>query len=209
MSGQPSSPFAPSLKAHSPGAWSSPGRVDVRMQFCPELVVPEQCECIIVVPVFAPNGSFNICDTTGRAVLHAMTSGQGASWKLEIHSATGELTCGVQTKLGSLLDPVGANLEFQLLDANAKVYGRVQRLTNQERFVLSTQDGLKIQFWGNFRTHAVNITDEEGFILASTEPCKPDFDSTGIYYRLRVAPRANVGHSLCALLCIGQFLKTR
>merc|ERR1719424_1059853 len=51
--------------------------------FCPALVVPRQCECILVVPVLAPGGNFDICDANGLAVLQC-TSRQGSSWQLDL-----------------------------------------------------------------------------------------------------------------------------
>lgn len=178
-------------------------------QFCPDLVVPEQCECMLMVPVYAPNGTFSICDMNGRTVLHASAqtkSGpQGALWQLTLHTITGEaLAHCVEARGGSL----SIGMEFHILDAKAERFGSIIQLQGQQRFELTTVSGLKLNFWGNFQTQAVNVTDVHGGLLATTEPCGADFEQTGNYYNLRVAPLANVGYSLCALLCIGQILRS-
>jgi len=177
-------------------------------QFCPDLVVPEQCECMLMVPVYAPNGTFSICDMNGRTVLHASAQTkagpQGALWQLTLHTITGEaLAHCVEARGGS----PSSGMEFHILDAKAERFGSIFQLQGQQRFELTTVSGLKLNFWGNFQTQAVNVTDVHGGLLATTEPCGADFDQTGNYYNLRVAPLANVGYSLCALLCIGQILR--
>lgn len=173
-------------------------------QFCPDLVVPEQCECILVVPVYAPAGAFNICDMNGRAVLHANTHppGRGGGWSLNVKTATGEVLANC-IEVGR----PGSCDEFRILDAKGAFFASLVQLHSQQRFVLTTRSGYKLHLWGNFQTQAVNITDEDGGLVATTEPCGIDLDQTGAYYRLRVAPLVNVGHSLCALFCIGQVLR--
>lgn len=196
------------LPRHMGSAASSEdeGRGDDR--FCPDLVVPQQCECILVVPVYAPSGHFNICDMNGRAVLHAstQTGGPGALWQLALQTATGEpLAHCTEVRQGSAISTT-AGAEFHILDAKAEYFASLVSIQGQQRFQLTTQTGKKLQLWGNFQTQAVNVTDEQGGLLATTEFV--DFENqTGIFYRLRVAPLANVGHSLCALLCIGQILR--
>lgn len=171
--------------------------------FCPDLVVPEQCECILVVPVYAPNGAFNICDMNGRAVLNAFTqtsSARGAPrWSLDVKTATGEL-------LAKCIEVGTQSVEYHILDSKRSFFASIVELHGQQRYEMTTRGGSRIHLWGNFLTQAVNVTDEQGVLLATTEPCGIDLDRTGSYYRLRVAPLVNVGHSLCALLCIGQIL---
>lgn len=232
--GRPTPPFGTRLGtpngvvSNTPeSAKSLPRRVDATIssddeqaqqgdnQFCPDLVVPQQCECILVVPVYAPVGNFSVCDLNGRAVLHASSKNGGTAakdrgdlWQLSVQTATGEaLAHCVEVK--SAAGSSATELEFNILDAKAAYFGNLVTLPGQQHFQLTTQAGDKLHFWGNFQTQAVNVTDEQGGLLATTEPCGVDFDQTGIYYRLRVAPLANVGHSLCALLCIGQILKAR
>lgn len=210
----PMSLTANTLPRRSDGNDSSEGEREFggsrESRFCPDLVVPEQCECILVVPVYAPTGTFSICDTNGRAVLHAFThsGGPGTLWQLKLQTATGEpLAHCVEVRSSASSSPSG--VEYQILDAKAEHFASLVQLQAQQRFQLTTTAGDRLQFWGNFSTQAVNVTDEHNGLLATTEPCGSDFDQTGIYYKLRVAPLANVGHSLCALLCIGQILRAR
>jgi len=176
--------------------------------FCPDLVVPQQCECILVVPVYAPLGNFNICDMNGRTVLQAFTQieGQGHLWQLHLQTVADRQTLARCIEVRS---PSGS-VEFRILDAKGMAFATLKQVQGQQRFELTTtQNGFKLYFYGNFQTQAINVTDEDDSLLATTEPCGMDFDQTGIYYRLRVAPLANVGHSLCALLCIGQILRPK
>lgn len=174
--------------------------------FCPDLVVPEQCECILVVPVYAPTGAFNICDMNGRAVLNAFTQKSsargGPRWSLDVKTATGEL-------LAKCIEVGTQSVEYHILDAKRSFFASIVELHGQQRYEMTTCGGSRIHLWGNFQTQAVNVTDEQGVLLATTEPCGIDLDRTGSYYRLRVAPLVNVGHSLCALLCIGQILAAK
>lgn len=172
--------------------------------FCPDLVVPQQCECILVVPVYAPEGKFNICDMNGRDVLKAYTQkqGQGLLWQLHLQTAAGEsLARCIEVRSNT------GTHEFHILDGKGKHFATLtqKQVQNTLSFELTTQNGFKLHFYGNFQTQAVNVTDEDESLLATTAPCTVGNDDK--YYTLRVAPLANVGHSLCALLCIGETLR--
>lgn len=97
----------------------------------------------------------------------------------------------------------GAATEFHLLRADGAYFGTLVSDENKDRYTLSTQTDTTLYFWGSFEDHAVNITDEAGALLATTEPCgHTEFDSSSEYFRLRVAPGADVGLVVCSLLCI-------
>lgn len=172
--------------------------------FCPDLVVPQQCECILVVPVYAPVGKFDIRDMNGHAVLKAFTQkqGQGLLWQLHLQTAAGEsLARCIEVRSNT------GTHEFHILDGKGKHFATLtqKQVQNSLSFELTTQNGFKLHFYGNFQTQAVNVTDEDESLLATTAPCTVGDDDK--YYTLRVAPLANVGHSLCALLCIGETLR--
>jgi len=82
-------------------------------------------------------------------------------------------------------------------------YATLRRNSTQEGYELVTPERT-MHFWGSFDHHAVNITDEAGKLLATTELCAADWDPTGEFYRLRVAPLVDVGLLLCSLVCIDQ-----
>jgi len=169
--------------------------------FCRDLVVPMQCECILQVPVYAPPGRFSISDMNGHAVLtaDAQSSGPGGmAWNVTLKTAQGDPLAHMHE--------VHGGKEFRILGAKGEYYGSLgAQYEGAQRFLLTTQSGEKLHFWGNFQTQAVNVTNDQNGLLATTEPSE---DARGTYYRLRVAPLANVGTSLCALLCIGQLLRS-
>jgi hypothetical protein len=195
--------------------------------FCEDLVVPPYKECMLLVPIRhqIPTGAFNVTDTSGSVVLHVSVRGSssaplaqvqatGASQRrLVLSTATGETLVQCCTSathkfpLPNLLPDEGlGTTEFKLLRAAGDYYASLLRCEppNPEgtRYLLKTIRGTRFHFWGAFERHAVNITDERGKLLATTEVCQVDFDTNGQYYRLRVAPLTDVGLILCGLLCI-------
>jgi hypothetical protein len=64
--------------------------------------------------------------------------------------------------------------------------------------------GLQLLFDGNFKEHAITITNEQRKMLADAEPCTMKFDPSGAYYKLRVTETVDVGLILCTLLSIDQ-----
>jgi hypothetical protein len=232
--------------------------------FCEDLVVPPNSECILVVPLLpiGRNGSFSISDTSGVPVLRVAPvrgdalGGDGDTGEaydkilptLPPCSAlslgpsrprrtmdklsfvpysgsrmhTGAMHSGSQVPLtpglsslqlmtadGKVLaqcratrhDPGGV-FECHLLRADGAHFGTLTSDENEDRYTLSTLNKTTLNFWGSFEHHAVNITDEAGELLATTERCNTEFDASSEYFRLRVAPGADVGLVVCSLLCI-------
>jgi hypothetical protein len=189
----------------------------------PDGVMADECECIIAVPVYAPSGSFAICDTSGRPVLHGFAQTSGRSdlryenlrplWRLNLKTSRGDSFAQCIEMMPSTASLYGVSvtgLEFHILDAKGEYFASLVQLQlphGQQRFQITTQEGDKLHAWGNFQTQAVNITDEQGSLLAATDPYHIASDQSRSYYRLRVPRVSNAGLPLCALLCIGQVLK--
>mmetsp|Transcript_16175 Transcript_16175/g.25868 ORF Transcript_16175/g.25868 Transcript_16175/m.25868 type:complete len:436 (+) Transcript_16175:121-1428(+) len=187
------------------------------VEFCPDLVVPRGCECVLLVPVRPVGiGPFNVCDPNGQVVLRVLpkssaassanvwatgnekASGQGLEyWYLQLESASGKLLaqcCRTWT-------PRSPEPDWKLLRADGAYHASL-KCHSQDSYQLLCKSSARIHFWGSFDHHAVNITDQVGELLATTELCAADFDPSGEYYRLRVAPLADVGLLLSSLLCI-------
>lgn len=189
----------------------------------PDGVAADLCECVLAVPVCAPSGSFSICDTSGRAILNAFAQTSGRTdlryenprplWRLALKTAKGDSFAQCIEMMPSTASLYGVSvtgLEFHILDAKGEYFASLVQLHlphGQQRFQITTQAGDKLYIWGNFQTQAVNITDEQGSLLAATDPYEVGSDRVHSYYRLRVPQVANAGLPLCALLCIGQVLK--
>jgi len=177
-----------------------------------------------VVPVYAPDGAFSICDSSGLAVLHAFAETSGPAsvgdapaplWRLSLRTAAGDsFAAAIQVRSrGRGISPTG--LEFNILDARGEYFATLVQLQlprGQRCFQLTTQTGDRLHFWGNFQTQAVNITDDQGDLIGATEPSGAgpvvSIDQARIYYRLRVAQETNAGLPLLSLLCIGQILRS-
>lgn len=168
-------------------------------QFCPELMVPPNCECTLVIPV-GPEMEFNITDVSGSVVLRVSTnmlSGGGGPGSLTLTTA--------DSRTVALVRPAGSTTpvtEFHLLRTSGELFGRLTCL-EEGRYQLTTHGGSPpMNFWGSFVDHAVNVTDEGRGLLATTELSHVEFDPAGEYYRLRVAPLTDVGLILCSLLAV-------
>eukprot|EP00747_Dinoflagellata_sp_TGD_P212350 gnl/TRDRNA2_/TRDRNA2_85450_c0_seq1.p1 gnl/TRDRNA2_/TRDRNA2_85450_c0~~gnl/TRDRNA2_/TRDRNA2_85450_c0_seq1.p1 ORF type:complete len:479 (-),score=78.74 gnl/TRDRNA2_/TRDRNA2_85450_c0_seq1:183-1619(-) len=201
----------------------SGGLPDDLGHFCPDLVVPPMNECILVVPLNSASlGAFIVSDMSGNAVLrvanqaatasqlkakadHGSSGVPSSSQKLEITTISGEVLaqcCPVIRALSSVRrDAVG----FNLVKANGEYFAQLSYNDEQERYILTLKTGKRLHFWSAGATSedcAVNITDDEGHLLAATDLCAVDFNPTGKFYRLRVAPNTDVGLVLCGLLCM-------
>eukprot|EP00933_Yihiella_yeosuensis_P023608 TRINITY_DN18384_c0_g1_i1.p1 TRINITY_DN18384_c0_g1~~TRINITY_DN18384_c0_g1_i1.p1 ORF type:complete len:549 (-),score=77.45 TRINITY_DN18384_c0_g1_i1:288-1934(-) len=184
------------------------------IEFCPDLVVPSGCECVLLAPVRPLNlGPYDVCDPNGHVVLRVMPRPTLKRQQFQIELLTGSGDFLAQARVAeptpkSVFHDVGSkDTEFHLLRSNGAYFATLQR-DEQDNFHLVTGSG-KIFFWGSFDHHAVNITDSTGNLLATTELSASDFDPCGEYYRLRAAPLVDVGLLLCSLICIDMTLLTR
>jgi len=181
------------------------------MQCCPDLVVPQHCECILLLPLDLgkTHSSFAITDVNGSPVLNA--SPQAASmmnpWRATVTTATGEhlVQCCEARQ--------GPEAEFHILRAGGQLFAKLTYSPSPDgvgdRYLLTLRSGAVLHFWGNFDNCAVNITDDGNRLLSTTEIGPANFDPEGKYCRLRVAPLADVGLALCGLLCIGQHMTSQ
>jgi hypothetical protein len=177
--------------------------------FCAELIVPQQSECILLMPLDSARrtSSFEVTDVSGNTVLRVVPEppSLGRLWRASIQTSTGEVLaqcCEARYQPSS-----GVAREFQLLRAGGDVYGKLRHSPAQDRYLLTLVSGTSLHFWGNFENNSVNFTDEKDRLFATTETgASADFDTRGTYMRLRVAPLVDVGLTLCGLLCIGQHM---
>merc|ERR1719174_1678268 len=101
----------------------------------PQLVVPDDCECALVLkmPSSAWRGSFSICDTRGSAVLKVMitnvlgTGSTGGQPALEIH-------------LSSVSQPISKVAKCRLLRVSTKPTFLVYQGESTELFATLTSD---------------------------------------------------------------------
>jgi len=204
------------LKGGSPGGSSSDA-------FCPDLVVPSGCECVLVVPLRrATDRSLDLTDMNGNVVLKALLSTEPADARgyhsemvpeaiqqLVLTSNQGvvlaqcHLTHPNPTSMRSLpLRPDSLAPEFHLFRARGDYFGKVARGVENSKFCLVTVSGTPLYFRGSQEHKAWSITDGAGKLVAATELCLVDFDFSRQYFRMRVAPLMDMGLVLCSVLCI-------
>mmetsp|Transcript_105958 Transcript_105958/g.187631 ORF Transcript_105958/g.187631 Transcript_105958/m.187631 type:complete len:482 (+) Transcript_105958:139-1584(+) len=181
---------------------------DEELHFCPDLVVPQHCECILLVP-FDINGekerSLDISDMNGSIVLCASAQSPGGVWRLFLESAAGDALAQCREVRPSISAVrVGNAVEFHFLRNGGHYFGKLTSRT-QDRFELHTLEDKCMHFWGNFQARAVNVTDDTGRLLATTELHNAGNDGVR-RFRLRVAPLADVGLALCGILCVNRLL---
>lgn len=217
----------------------------IEAEFCAELVVPKECECLLLVPVVPlSKGRYSVFDPNGQVVLHVLpksmgvrpttspssglggpgqvrksilrsrgghsglasggSTAMGASWQLELTTGDGALLAqsSCQCSTPGKSPEWSSQPCFQIMRADGDCYATLRR-NQQDGYELVTPSQT-IYFWGSFDHYAVNITDDAGKLLATTELMAAEFDLAGEYYQLRVAPLVDVGLVVCSLICIGQ-----
>jgi len=188
--------------------------------FCPDLVVPPGCECILKVPTAAlSRGPFDVTDVNDNAVLHIEprvinvrpSIVPGGTEQRQAHRLV------LTTEYGTIMaqcGPSAAPRECVLLRAAGDHYAKITG-TEEKAYTMLTRTGLKLFFWGSFEDHAMNVIDSSGRLIAKTgsiadlpasgetvNMAAPESSQGSPIYRLRVAPLMDVGLVLCGLLCI-------
>mmetsp|Transcript_54925 Transcript_54925/g.152326 ORF Transcript_54925/g.152326 Transcript_54925/m.152326 type:complete len:160 (-) Transcript_54925:98-577(-) len=145
---------------------------------------------------------FDITDTSRKTVLKVAVA--------DDHSPT-KPKFTLRAENGILLAQFGVSprdaggsecTDFALMQREGELFARLKRTEGQERYVLKTPDK-RLYFWGAFAQRAVNVTDNDGRLLASTEPASEVVQG----YLLKVAPLMDAGLVLCGLLCIEHVIK--
>lgn len=201
---------------------------DDEQELCPELVVPGTCECILVMPArpLSPeSGAVDITDMSGDVALRVAVHkrmGNSPSSSREVPFGSGfqggtggpgtsprpvaALHLVLQTAQGEPLAQCRTCLpEIQVLRNNGEHFAKFMLGHGRDEYTLVSPGGARLKFWGSIERHNISVTDSEGKLVATTEPCAVDFDPGGKYFRVRVAPCADVGLMVLSLLCIQCF----
>lgn len=206
--------------AKSPGptrdSLRSPGSAkDLSDQFCPELVVPTDNECILLVPVL-PRPSeasgecdFKIADLEGnsvlcfsvppRASLRFGDNDRHEHIQLKTASDPGQVLayCSKLQSSGQARVPA----EYTLHRHTGDVFAKVVWEAAQRRYTINASS-FRVHFEGavdNNGEHVLNVKDAKGDLLATADRYPLKSDPKKDYYRLRVAPLSDVGLMLCGL----------
>lgn len=189
-----------------------------RKVLCPDLVVPADCECTLIMPVIPPApGRVPIYDVFGHTMLELKVP-------LDFRGTVGS-TAALATPVPSTKDLKSPKREVHLLTeagdtmgyclhhkARAADIGRYDIYTSdgarfaylysdRGKFTLCTEPGLTFFIMGQYGPPSVNILDGGGSLVASTEVVLLDADHSVDYIKLRVGGGGDTGLMLCALTC--------
>mmetsp|Transcript_73893 Transcript_73893/g.175882 ORF Transcript_73893/g.175882 Transcript_73893/m.175882 type:complete len:471 (+) Transcript_73893:167-1579(+) len=192
---------------------------------CPDLLVPEDTECILLVPMVDINKqALELVDTNGNLVLKAYSQKPKVGpRRLTLQTASGEV----------MAHAISDRSRFSIMQASGEVFGTISRIGNE--YGMKTRTGGRFLFWGHLDQHTINVSDmsiddstrrafeeimlEEGsdtrtappqgsMLAATTEPVSLGSGSDlakaakGPNYMLRVGPLMDVGLITCSLLAL-------
>lgn len=207
------------------------GSVGEPAVFCPGLIVPEGCECHLVVPIRSSSpvaqGSFTVCDVNGNVILAVDPQGSGdaflqasrmrdrmgsSSDQLLIRATTGHLLvrCLPARPVNNSVFPLPT--QFHILQGDGDACARLECGVGDDRgrCELYTTSGQRFTFRGTFLRHMLAVLDEQDEVVATTEECRVDFDrDQREYYSVRAAQLVDVGLLLGGLLCIDWWTSMR
>jgi len=181
---------------------------------CPTLIVPEECECLIAIPIRPltkpAHGPLTVMDMSGRPVVRIRVQQGEVPASLGHHSRPGAAATTASVLLLESLE--GERFaecratplqEFAVCRPSGERYATLSPSAARNKFRLLLRDGGEVTFSGHLQEHTINVVDSEKRCLAMTEKCTVDFESSGgQYYSARLAPGSDVGMLVCGLLCI-------
>jgi len=192
----------------APSAAPSRGGVGASTQwnqhFTPELVVPENCECTLHVPLRPLHlGAFDVSDPSGSPVVRA-----APKWRAHEANSRPSLVLTTPDCYLTLAQCGRARADdpasgFELLLPSGERYAVLVRNQSEDRYALTTVTGRRLHFWGCLDRHAMTVTDEDSTLVATTDADDASNGSmTHPAYELHVAPLMDVGLILAAALCM-------
>mmetsp|Transcript_97235 Transcript_97235/g.135079 ORF Transcript_97235/g.135079 Transcript_97235/m.135079 type:complete len:363 (+) Transcript_97235:167-1255(+) len=184
--------------------------------FCPELVVPAGCECILIVPSRPRRGEpYGITDNNGSTVLTVADEVNPScpTPRRLLLAKDGVVLAKCGRAQSSLPSSMPNTIDFELVSSKGDVWAELsyqprEGSEEQDKCTIKSKTGRQFTVAGSVRHNALNFTDGpdgQGGLLATTEPVRtagPLGHAPGTIFRLRIAPQADVGLVLCALICL-------
>lgn len=189
---------------------------------CKELVVPEGTECLLAVPVTGLETTrrshrlFAVTDKKGKTLFNvALKIAKGPAGhireRLTLQSVSGQdslascdvlipvLNCSLDgSKLQCTIESKAGDM-FGSIDYNAPKVGEDSRKCYE---MVGAGGTWHMSFYGNLADHSLNVTNDKSQLLGVVEPASLHFGEPGSYYQLHVAPSADAGLILIALLAL-------
>lgn len=184
--------------------------------FCPELVVPAGCECILIVPSRPRRGEpYGITDNNGSTVLTVADEVNPScpTPRRLLLAEDGVVLARCGRAQSSLPSSMPNAIDFELVSSKGDVWAELsyqprEGSEEQDKCTIKSKTGRQFTVAGSVRHNALNFTDGpdgQGGLLATTEPVRtagPLGHAPGTIFRIRIAPQADVGLVLCALICL-------
>lgn len=185
----------------------------------PDLVVDQEKECVLVLPLrlyTQGNCSVDITDERGNCILRAILqirdrtqtssplastlsarSPSGGSFSLRFTS----LRLTLQLPSGRLCAEcwTTTSKEFVFNDSHGDYFATLSHVESAEEYVLMTKTGAKFYFTGSVQK-SLQISGPE--VLCITERSAPDINLGYETYRARLASGADAGLLVCGLVCV-------
>lgn len=195
---------------------------------CPELVVPDGTECVLAVPVVSGPvmeavSSFGVCDKKGKALLNVAVDVSPSSEAPAGHAFERIMLMSSKSNGGhlaycELLIPMNrsatASTRCMVFKQEGNLFARLDMIAKSttpngeyEHYMLKgASGGWQLDFYGSLVDRTFNVTNDQSQLLATAEQSDFSFGRGGQYYQLRVAPLADAGLILCALLALDRMV---
>lgn len=180
---------------------------------CPDLVVPKSCECTVLMPVRPATPTLvPVVDQNGNRMLDVIVPEDAVSGSAPAGPARGarrQLCLRergediVRCVMSEDVDPGRYEVSKVEGDSNVK-FGEV--FCGRGKYVLRTEHGAQILFAGSYSQMALNVLDDAGVLIASTEivlgGTNSNFDPKQYYIVVRAVEGTDIGMILAGLSCV-------
>jgi len=224
----PLSSLLPPASSHVPPALSQrllPSYPQAsQLAFCPDLIVPSDNVCQLVIPIgawLANKGPIDVCGQDGSTVVRVVVrdgckprpSAMGTGTAYAPSPSHGRTQLLLQTPDGEpLADCRMTTLEqFSLHNRLGEHFAMLSSSDKSGVFKMLMPRGIGLIYRGNVKNFEMEITDgaEPPLVLARTEKCGAGFDKENrdTYFGTILGPGTDVGLLVCGMLC-AQILST-
>ncbi|CAE7544471.1 unnamed protein product [Symbiodinium natans] len=140
--------------------------------FTPDLVVPDGCECILLIRSKPQQGQISdVIDSAGGVVLRIADTDMVSMGRRKLLSPQGALLGQCGRARSSL--PHSATTTFEIQNSHLQVFARLTHEPRQgvhDKCIIETKLDQKLLLFGSIQHQTLNLADLDGRLLATTEP---------------------------------------
>lgn len=177
--------------------------------FCPELVVPEGSECVLMVPILPPtvldvirdggDSIFHVVDQAGNTCLCVRVQSfavAGDGLRVARPGLRERIVLTSATRFRVLAYCERHGLSFHVHRNDDQLVARLNRDEKSGQYSLVSRSGPLLEYQGKFGDHSMRVNNPEGQEIAFCEKGNAD------RFILRVGPLVDVGLVLCGLFAV-------